>query len=88
MLHKYRFRPKTFGYATPSTWEGWAFTGAYVFAVTIAFFVLLTSKHELRSIGAWVVFIIFVLCLTAIFVLFRKASAQGDWRLRSGQDNP
>jgi hypothetical protein len=88
MLHKFWFKPRPTGYgARPSSWEGWAFTGAYVFAVAVAAIVLLSSRGEARSVGAWAVFIIFTLCLTAIFALFCKAKTEGDWRWRSGQDS-
>ena len=87
MLHNYWFKPKGFGYgAKPASWEGWAFTGAYVFAVTVAAIVLLSSHGEARSLGAWVVFIVFTLCLTAIFALFCKAKTEGEWRWRDGRD--
>jgi hypothetical protein len=87
MIHKYWFRPKTIGYgASPSSWEGWAITGVYVAAVAIAAFVLLSSRSEAPSAGAWLVFIVLVLCLTAIFALFCKAKTEGEWRWRSGKD--
>jgi len=77
MLHNYWFKPKGFGYGPSPRAGGWAFTGAYVFAVTVAAIVLLSSHGEARSLGAWVVFIVFTLCLTAIFALFCKAKTRG-----------
>jgi hypothetical protein len=64
-------------------WEGIAFTGAYVFALAVALWVLLSSKHETRSLLAWLVFGVFALCMTGIFVLYRQAAKaeakNGDW---------
>jgi hypothetical protein len=66
MLEK--FRPRS------GRWEGFAFTGAYVFALAVALLVLLSSKHETRSLLAWAVFAVFALCLTGIFLLYRWAA--------------
>jgi hypothetical protein len=55
-------------------WEGLAFGGAYVFALAVALLALLSSKHQTRSLLAWLVFIVFALCMTGIFFLYRKAA--------------
>jgi hypothetical protein len=60
----------------PARWEGLAFTSAYVFALAVALSVLLSSKHETRSLLAWAVFIVFALCLTGIFLLYRRAKRE------------
>jgi hypothetical protein len=92
MFGKYGRRPKLSLETTgqdhkPSRWEGLAFTGAYVSAIAVATLVLVSSRSKLHSLGAWLVFIVFVACLTAIFLLFRKARARGDWHWRSsGRD--
>jgi hypothetical protein len=59
--------------------ENLVFSGAYLVAIVVAAVVLVSSHGELRSARAWLVFIVFVACLTAIFALFRKARAQGGW---------
>jgi hypothetical protein len=64
----------------PWSLESLIFSGAYLAAVVIAAVVLVSSRGELHSAGAWLVFIVFVACLTAIFALFRKARTEGGWR--------
>ena len=61
-----------------SRWEGLAFMGAYAFAIGAATLVFLTTKADLRSLGAWLVFIVFALCMTGILVLYRKAAKTDD----------
>ncbi|SDR51554.1 hypothetical protein SAMN05519103_04337 [Rhizobiales bacterium GAS113] len=73
--------------AKPWTLEGLVFCGAYVAAIAVAALVLVSSRAELRSAGAWLVFIVFVSCLTAIFALFRKARIAGGWQGRGGRDH-
>jgi amino acid permease len=87
MIHKFWFKPKEIGYgARPTTWEGWAFSGTYVAVIAIAAVVMLSSRHDVDSFGAWLVFGILVACLTVLFVLFCKAKTEGDWHWRNGQD--
>jgi hypothetical protein len=62
---------------SPWHWEGLAFGGAYLFALAVGLTVLLSSKHETRSVLAWLVFIIFALCMTGIFLLYRRAAQAG-----------
>jgi hypothetical protein len=64
----------------PSKWEGKAFAAAYAFAVAVSAIVILSSRAEVHSLGAWLVFIVLVACLTAIFALFRKAEREWSWR--------
>ena len=74
-----------------SRFEGLAFTGAYLFALALALSVLVSSKHEMRSLLAWAVFAVFAACLTGIFILYRKARRDGaakrHWPLRAENDN-
>ena len=87
MLHRYWFKPKRLGYgATPSSWEGWLATAIYVLAVLVAVVVMLTTKSDEHSLPAWIVFVVFVGCLTALFVLFCKAKTDGDWHWRDGRE--
>ena len=45
-MTRYWFRPKRYGYgATPSTWEGWAFTGLVVAIVAVAASLLFRNGH-------------------------------------------
>jgi hypothetical protein len=60
--------------------ESLVFSGAYLAAIAVAAVVLASSRGEVRSVGAWLVFIVFVACLTAILALFRKARVQGGRR--------
>jgi uncharacterized membrane protein len=87
MLHQFWFRPKTIGYgATPSSWEGWLVSAAYIITIATALGVMLATKSDEHSLAAWFVFFIFALCLTAIFILFCKAKTEGDWHWRNGRE--
>jgi uncharacterized membrane protein YbhN (UPF0104 family) len=87
MIHRFWFKPKTIGYgATPSTWEGWAVTSAYIAVIATALVVMLATTSDQHSFTAWFVFCIFALCVTAIFVLFCKAKMRGDWHWRNGHE--
>ena len=87
MIHQFWFKPKAFVYgATPSTWEGWAVTTAYVVVIATALVVMLATKSDERSLAAWFVFFIFAFCVSAIFALFCKAKTQGDWHWRDGRE--
>ena len=71
-------------------WEGLAFTCAYIFAIGAAALVFLTTTADLRSLAAWLVFIVFALCMTGIFILYRHASKgedeNGTWTGPAGND--
>ena len=63
---------------------------AYIFAIGAAALVFLTTTADLRSLAAWLVFIVFALCMTGIFILYRHASKgedeNGTWTGPAGND--
>ena len=81
------FRRKRWGYGwTPASWEGWVASLVYVGAVAVALAVMLGTRSDEHSVRAWIVFLVFVGCLTALFVLFCKAKTDGDWHWRDGRE--
>jgi len=74
MTGKPWFAPKRFGYGdTPSSWEGWTATAAYI-AVMVLDAVLL--RRALRLIGAVVP--------TAAFIGVAYVTCSDSWRWRWG----
>ncbi len=84
MTH-YWFKQKRYGFgASPSSWQGWALTIAYIAAIT--------------GLGVWsgsdaaiveervTPFAIIVAALTIIFVGIAWRTTEGGWRWRSGRE--
>jgi len=80
-MNEYWFRPKTYGYgATPTTWEGWAVTGAAVIVIAAA--ALLILNYGGRSLSAYIAFFAFeALVIAALWIVCRRKT-DGEWRWR------
>jgi hypothetical protein len=80
----YWFKPKRYGYgATPTTWQGWAFTfGTVAAMVAVSFYLRLTEPHH----WALAVLIAFdVLALATLFIVsWLKTEGGLRWRWGGG----
>jgi len=81
MSGKAWFKPKTIGYgATPTTWQGWVVTIAFVLIVLGALGVVRSVvKDEAAAVG---VYLAAVTVITAAFVLFVRRKTDGPWKWR------
>jgi len=81
----YWFKPKRFGYgASPSSWQGWAITIAYV-AIVAALGIWMGADEGQVATRA-TPFIVITLALTVIFVGIAWRTTEGGWRWRNGKD--
>jgi uncharacterized membrane protein HdeD (DUF308 family) len=79
------FKPKQYGYgATPTTWQGWAVTGAAVIAIVAA--ALLILAHNATSLWAWVAFFAIEAMVVAALWIVGRGKTDGEWRWRWGQN--
>jgi len=79
----YWFRPKRYGYgATPSTWQGWAFTAAVVIVMLAASWLLNVLGHG--NPWTWLAVVaIDVAALVVLWIVCRRKT-DGEWRWRWG----
>jgi len=85
-MTRYWFKPKRYGYgATPTTWEGWAFTGLIVAIIAVGALLPLRNGHGPGGTTAllWWAFVAIVIALT---VAVAKFKTYGAWRWRWGRD--
>ncbi len=79
-MSEYWFKPRRYGIgATPTSWEGWAITAAYVVAVVAlaAWFQAHAHAHVwiLLAVLAW---------LTGVLIFVSWKRTKGGWRWRWG----
>lgn len=84
-MSRYWFKPKRYGFgAAPSSWQGWALTGAYV-VILFAMSAWLTERATRGESSIWT-FLILVTVVTVIFVGIAWRTTEGGWRWRWGDD--
>jgi hypothetical protein len=87
-INRYWFRPKRVGYgATPSTWEGWAFTVGCCAVIVAASWLLIGSRQGWAELGwaavaAWVLWVVVVVTTTVALLVVSKRRTDGEWRWR------
>ena len=80
-FNQYWFKPKKFGYgATPSTWEGWLTTLAF-----IVFFVFIVIVAPVKSCTNDVCaynyrVLAIILSIIVLFIIFVKKKTEGNWK--------
>ena len=75
------FAPKSTGYgATPSTWEGWALTLAYVLLLWADRVLIRNWLGHNKT--ALLVSVVLAIALTAAFIVIVYKKTDGTWRLR------
>jgi hypothetical protein len=83
-MRKYWFRQKSFGYgASPTTWQGWAFT---IVSCLLLFGVVLAGP-AIRDNGLrfmWIVGGTGLVLIPTLIIAYRKT--EGGWRWRNGRD--
>ena len=77
------FEPKRYGYGAglPTAWQGWVALGLYVLAATFVPIGIAIVVPDMALVGG----IVFVLALTAMFMLFVRNHTRGGWRWRRGE---
>lgn len=81
-MARYWFKQKRYGFgASPATWEGWAFTGAYV-ALLLLGSAWMAAAPEARALSYFTIAAI----LTIAFVAISWRTTEGGWRWRWGRD--
>jgi hypothetical protein len=79
MTHAYWFKPKRFGYgATPSTWEGWAVTGAYCLVVWACVVAIVTHRASSPVLAASLS-VIAVATVALIAIGVKKTDGRWGW---------
>jgi hypothetical protein len=92
MTGKPWFVPKRRGYgATPASWQGWGLIFGFAAAVlALAWFIIIAPaqvQHDL-SVLRVAAFLAAIAILGAILVSVAKSKSAGDWRWRSGSEDP
>ncbi len=88
-MPRYWFKPHRYGYgATPTTWQGWAFTLFFV-VVAASGTLALASWLKTSPWRAWggPALLLFALLLAAPFLWFCRRKTDGAWRWRSGGES-
>lgn len=84
-MQRYWFKQKRYGYgASPSSWQGWALTAAYVAILTVMSVWL--TERAVRGESGILTFIVLTAVLTLIFVAIAWRTTEGGWRWRWGDD--
>jgi len=82
-MNRYWFRPHRYGLgATPKTWEGWAFSAAYIVSLLVGAY--LTGASVLANTGQPLSFIAYTVVATTIFLVICWRTTEGGWRWRWG----
>jgi|TARA_B100002003_G_C13913195_1_gene444343 hypothetical protein len=80
MTNKYWFKPKSYGYgATPTTWEGWAFTAAFI---AVVLWRALKLEEQAPS-----QFALELGLLILILIVVTKQKTDGEWKWRWEKGN-
>jgi hypothetical protein len=85
MRHAFWFKPKKFGYgATPTTWEGWAVTGAYCLVVWACVGVIATHMDS-GAVLAALMSVIVAATIVLVVVSFKKTDGRWGWNAGAKQ---
>jgi len=79
-MAQYWFKPKRYGYgATPTTWQGWAFTLGVVAAMVVVSLYVRLTEHRYWSLAGLIAFD--ALALGTLFLVSRRKTEGGlRWR--------
>jgi hypothetical protein len=85
MVHAHWFKPKKFGYgATPTTWEGWAVTGAYCLVVWACVAATIAYRNS-DAVLAGSISVIALATIALVIVSYVKTDGRWGWNAGAGQ---